>query len=552
MNRYNLRTVIILMSLVLSGNLFAQEKLRSTKLIKDSGIEELYQIAHTADGFIGIGLKGNDALQKKLWMIKFDEKMQITRSEILSNQALTDPFKILTLQNGNFLILAQLDEPANKKSILFCIDKKSNIVWAKSLEQNGNIQLLDMCLSGNNEIVFVGKEYLKGQLSKESDRLIVMKTNMDCRILWQQCLDLGHSEINPKNIFADNQNNIILNGTITLVDNIKSYSKNWFAIKLNTDGKVGNSVMAKEFANYTYANNIIPYEGGYLAAINNNNYFGYPALVELSSDLKVKNTYSLEGSPMLISGITMHEDKLIIAGVFSNTFNDYSPGYTLLDMQKNITISKSSPTLFKHFFITNILDLPEDQFMLSGIGYNEEEASDVYMMPFTSEGKSACNLNTHAVHKRQIELKTAEMTIAKTRYENIVVKNIDLIKSATGYEIADICTAPDDYIVDPSENNSWAKWKKNNKESFTIKVPVDWLEVVPNPAHDKVTVTYKGMNKTDALRLTIISAEGKMVMNEIIRNQVIFDIDISMLANGTYFFNLFDGRETQVKKVVKQ
>jgi hypothetical protein len=332
----------------------------------------------------------------------------------------------------------------------------------------------------------------------------------------------------------------------------QNYNKKWFAIKMNPTSKDIKQLTINGFANYNFASNLIAYNGGYVTVINSNDYFGEPAIVELSNDLSIKNSFTFEGSPMLLSGLTYTDNKLIIAGVFSNTFHDYSPGYIMYDVKNNKTIAKSSPSLFKHFFITNVLNLPNNQFMLSGIGYNENEASDVYMLPFTSDGNSACNLNSYQMNKKMLDLNSEVKNVSsgiETAY--VITQSLDLVKSESGYEIADICTAPDDYIIDPQQNKSWSEWKNNNKSSFEILAPKEWLEVAPNPAHDKVTITYKGMARTDVLRLSILASNGKMIYSEIIKNQDIFDVDITSFAAGTYFFNLYDGQETQVKKVVK-
>lgn len=543
---------------LLCTNFFAvaQQQLKSTKLLKDTGIDELYQVSHTSDGFVCIGMKGDDALNKKLWLLKLDEKMQVVKSEILANQTLSDPFKVLHLGNGNTLILAQLDDNNVKKSILFSLDKSSSIRWAKSFDMGANTHFFDMVLDDKNEIVFVGKQYMKGMLVNDKDQLVVMKTTIEGFVQWTSIIDMGQCELNPKNIFVDNQHQIVINGTKTELpdknNNEKAYNKKWFAIKMNAESKEVIQLVINGFANYNFASNLIAYNGGYLVAINSNDYFGEPAIVELSNDLNVKNSFTFDGATMLLSGLTYVDNKIIVAGVFSNTFHDYSPGYIMHDVRNNTTIAKSSPSLFKHFFITNVLNLPSNQFMLSGIGYNENEASDVYMLPFTSDGNSACNLNTYQMNKKTLDLKSEIIpVISNIETAYVITQTLDLVKSESGYEMADICTAPDDYIIDPNKNKSWSDWKGNNKSSFEILAPKEWLDVNPNPAHDKVTVTYKGMAKTDALRLTILSSNSKIIYSEIIRNQDIFDVDITSFATGTYFFNLYDGQETQVKKVVK-
>ncbi|MBK8685089.1 MAG: hypothetical protein IPN26_08845 [Bacteroidetes bacterium] len=72
-----------------------------------------------------------------------------------------------------------------------------------------------------------------------------------------------------------------------------------------------------------------------------------------------------------------------------------------IDLSDMSVTAKSSLSLFKHFFITQISSLPDAQFMLSGIGYAGDEASDIYLMPFTQNGESACQLNAHEIRLKR-------------------------------------------------------------------------------------------------------------------------------------------------------
>lgn len=543
---------ITICSAFISNILIAQQQLKSTKLIKDNDIEELYQVIPTTKGYLGLGLKGENALDKKLWLMSMDEKMQMIRSEVLANDNLSTPFKFIQLQNGNTLILAQHETEKGKQSILFCLSNEAKIIWAKSFNMEGNVLFLDMSLTNKNEIIFTGKEFLRGNLSNDNDKLVIMKTNLDGSIFWQKKLDLGRCEINPKNILVDNNQNIVLNGTIIEANDGKVYDTKWFALKMNADGRILHKTFINDFANYNYAKNMIAYNGGYLTVVNNKNYFGEAAIIELTNDLSIKKSFTFDGSPMIFSGIETSGDNIIVAGVFSNTVNDYSPGYILYNPENGTIKAKSSTNLFKHFFITNILNLPKNQFMLSGIGYNENEASDVYMLPFTSDGNSACNLNSYDLNKTSLSLTASQNQIIKEENCKINSEKLEFVASSTGYNMVDICTAPDDYVVNPENNTNWNAWKNNNREAFTIKAPENWLEASPNPSHDKVTVSYKGLSGTDALRITVLSSDGKIIYSEVIKNQDVFDVDISQYPIGNYFFNLYDGRETKVVKVIKE
>lgn len=120
---------------------------------------------------------------------------------------------------------------------------------------------------------------------------------------------------------------------------------------------------------------------------------------------------------------------------------------------------------------------------------------------------------------------------------------------ATDDEISEIC------------NNSVYKNKaglgKTNEETFKekpLKKPLKF-ELFPNPAKNKVTVIINGEDEIEDVNLSILDLTGKVVLNNLIFNQIKngteINIDVSSLANGVYFINLNDDKETKsVKKLI--
>ena len=117
---------------------------------------------------------------------------------------------------------------------------------------------------------------------------------------------------------------------------------------------------------------------------------------------------------------------------------------------------------------------------------------------------------------------------------------------ATDEEISEIC------------NNSVYKNKaglgKTNEETFKekpLKKPLKF-ELFPNPARNMVSVIINGEDEIADVNLSILDLTGKVVLNNLIFNQIKngteINIDVSSLANGVYFINLNDDKETKSTK----
>ena len=545
-------TLFVLFILLSTG--MAQQKLRSTKLIRAEGIEELYQIQTNASGYLTLGMKGNHALDKNLWLNQMDANMQMQRAVVAKRLQLSDPFHILELANGEFLVLAQQETKGIKQSVLFRVNSKFEVIWAKnfSLQREG-LELTDMVMGSQQEVYVIGKSLLSESLAYDQESLFLIRLNQDGQILWQKAFSFGQTEIHPKQVLFHNGNLLITGHIIQPQDNnTKVYVTKWFALQYKLQDESLQSMTVPGKAYYGHAKGTIVTENGYMSLLNDANYFGQTVLLSMNDAMQITASHELQGTPMLCSGLMQHGGQFLIGSVFSNSFNDYSPGYILYQPGTHQVLAKSSPTLFRHFFVSSLLPLPDEQFMVSGIGYQPDEASDVYLLPFNAKGESACNLNSQQVVIRLAPLSSGGPLAVQEIKSPLQIKTCELQFEEVRVESNDICTAPDDYTIDPEKNKSWAEWHQNNQKAFTIEAPKDWLQVSPNPTSGKVTVTYRGMSGTDVLQLKILNAESKVIYNESIRNQDIFEIDLKGFANGIYYFNMFDGRESQVVKVIKQ
>lgn len=545
-------TLFVLFALVNTG--MAQQKLKSTKLIRAEGIEELYQIQTNEAGYLTVGMKGDDALSKNLLLNQMDVNMQMQRAVVAKKLQLSDPFHVLDLANGEFLVLAQQEVKGFKQSVLFRVNSKFEVIWAKSFSlQREGLELTDLVAGSQQEIYLIGKSMLTGSLAYDQESLFLLRLNTDGQIFWQKAFSFGHTAIHPKQVLFHNGKLLITGHLIQPEENnTKSYSTKWFALQYKLQDESTQSISIPGKAYYGHAQGTIVTDNGYISLLNDANYFGQTVLLSMNDALEITGSQELLGTPMLCSGLMQQGEQLLIGSVFSNSFKDYSPGYILYHPGTQHVLAKSSPTLFRHFFVSSLLALPDEQFMVSGIGYQPEEASDVYLLPFNAKGESACNLNTQQVGIRSASLTTAGPLAVQEIKSLLQVKSCELQFEEVRIESSDICTAPDDYTIDPEKNKSWAEWHKNNQKAFTIEAPQDWLQVSPNPTAGKVTVTYRGMSGTDILQLKILNAESKVIYHESIRNQDIFEIDLKAYPAGIYYFNMFDGRESQVVKVIKE
>ena len=549
----HLLILLVLCSAVLNG-IQAQQKLRSTKLLKDQGIEELFQITPSETGFLALGMKGTEAGNRQLWLIEMDAKMQVTKSSIAHSTSLNHPFKTVRLPSGKTILLAQDESNSASGSVLLAFNKKSDIEWSRTLFQNESVEFCDLTTNLQGELFLLGKQKMKSSLAYDRDYLLLVKMSAQGQVVWQRKLDLGHLEINPRQLILDQDGNLTVSMNLIspVTEDKKIYKKYWSLCQFNESGRLLNQFQIQNFAYYGQANGIILEDGKYYAVLNDVAYFGKSLLLILDQRLNVQDQFEIEGSPVLCSGIMKQGHSIILGSVFSNTVQDYAPGYMKIDLSDMSVTAKSSPSLFKHFFITQISSLPDAQFMLSGIGYAGDEASDIYLMPFTQNGESACQLNAHEIRLKRNTLPGEEMLSVFVKPASLKSSNHLLQMSPAAYDLSDICTAPDDYVIHPDQNINWSQWEQNNKKAFTIEAPLDWLSVSPNPASDKVTVTYSGMSGTDVLQLTVFDGQSKMVHRSIIRNQDIFEVDIRGYAKGIYYFIVYDGRETKTVKVIKE
>ncbi len=78
------------------------------------------------------------------------------------------------------------------------------------------------------------------------------------------------------------------------------------------------------------------------------------------------------------------------------------------------------------------------------------------------------------------------------------------------------------------------------------------LQLFPNPAHNTLTGNLPNSLSTSESRLNIIALDGRAVMRNTDVTQSRFETDISQLANGVYFVQLFSNDDVWIEKFVKQ
>ncbi len=78
------------------------------------------------------------------------------------------------------------------------------------------------------------------------------------------------------------------------------------------------------------------------------------------------------------------------------------------------------------------------------------------------------------------------------------------------------------------------------------------VQIVPNPVKSIATLTLPDALQDESLQLTITSATGSEVEKRNISGQQVVTLDMSSHASGLYFVSVSDGKETIVKKVLKQ
>lgn len=101
----------------------------------------------------------------------------------------------------------------------------------------------------------------------------------------------------------------------------------------------------------------------------------------------------------------------------------------------------------------------------------------------------------------------------------------------------------------------------NNSTSTERRAKVS---TYPNPSTDQVFIEYTNTNastitlKQNPIQVTIFNKEGIKVSSHYIRNfstkenSVLYNLDISKLSKGMYFFEIKNGKHTQVKTIIKE
>ncbi len=677
----------------------AQENLKSSKILYDKGLDEIYDVQPISNGYLALGHKGDEATTKKLWLIKFDKQLNVVGSKIIYNQALVSPFRLQPMANGNVLVLAQDVSKDVQSSILFCLHPEGAISWSKRFAGTANIELSDLLVTADQSIYLYGAKRHILNASPYNDQALIIKLDKNANQLWQKEIAMGDVELRTKQMLLDKNNNLILTGTMTsveaqnreqltsrasstfeeisftntsansnkvttivndtayvedpftgeleiiitkkkqlsadekmqmLVDKLnarknatyvaelklnketgekemnliqrKNITKltvkdtsyvedpisgklsmiisdkivdhkfervtktnlegdrqktngniNFYAIKISVDGEVLNQTAVNRYADYSLSNAVVENEKGYLFLLQSANYFGDGMLLQTDKNLKTISEKNITGTPILFSGLFKQKDQYVVGGIFSNTLNDYSPGFILLDNNLKVQKAKSSESLFTNFFISNIAELENNSFMLSGIGYENNQPSDVYFLPFTADGKSACNLTNYNLKMENVkDIKEYEFegTLKST---NATLANITdaqfALADESKFTAGNICTTPDENPVAKKENGSWNQWNNKNADAFTMKIPTDWLQVSPNPSSGEFTVQYNGMQNDYGLKVFVTDITGKLIYSQFIQNQDTFKLNLSKYAAGIYNLKIDDGVKSLTRKI---
>ncbi|MBI9061778.1 MAG: T9SS type A sorting domain-containing protein [Marinilabiliaceae bacterium] len=95
---------------------------------------------------------------------------------------------------------------------------------------------------------------------------------------------------------------------------------------------------------------------------------------------------------------------------------------------------------------------------------------------------------------------------------------------------------------------------KTTNETVTgiLDTYVSDVQIVPNPIKSIATLTLPAALQNETLQLAIISSTGSEVEKRSISGQQVVRLDMSSYVSGFYFVSLSDGKETIVKKVLKQ
>lgn len=733
---------------------FAQENLKSSKILYAKGLEEIYDVQAYNGGYIALGHKGEEATNKKLWLIKFDKDLNVIGSKVIYNQELVSPFRLQKLRNGNVLVLAQDASKKIQSSILFCLHPEGAISWSKEFSSAVNVELSDMLVTKDQSVYLYGaKKHIINE-QPNTDQAILIKIDQKGQQLWQKEIDMGVSELRTKQLILTSDNNLLLTGTLTdvtsiateapiqrtikpnkffktgklatadtiyiedpisgelemrIVDNSTIYEAtkresikdfvdaisekqtelvtnkteqgndrlnntirniievlesdtsemmnpesgefemviserevvlketrksemkdriealgmayadiikknkfsttksnkssnevnidtiyvedpitgrvtmtivenargntnfdrstintsltkarektneiiNYYALKVSLDGEVKHKVAINRYADYSFSNAVVENKKGYLFLLQSANYFGDGLLLQTDRNLKTLSTKTLTGSPILFSGLFKQKKNYVIGGVYSNSLKDYSPGFVLLNKKLEVLQSKSSKSLFSHFFISNIASMQDNSFMMSGIGYEHNQASDIYILPYSEDGQSACELESYEMKMKVVNEVTPFELITNVHSNNVVLITDAQFALADDnkFTSGNICTTPDENPVDNKENGSWNQWSNKNADAFSMKIPSDWIKVSPNPSRGEFTVQYDGMQNEGGLKVYVTDMNGRIVHAEYFQNQDVFKLNLRKLGSGVYNLRIDDGFKSQTKKL---
>jgi len=78
------------------------------------------------------------------------------------------------------------------------------------------------------------------------------------------------------------------------------------------------------------------------------------------------------------------------------------------------------------------------------------------------------------------------------------------------------------------------------------------MEIRPNVANERITVTYSGIEIQQTLQISIIDLTGKVIHSQVTSAETSFiDIDVSDLQVGYYFVQMVSNKDILTKKFIK-
>jgi len=199
----------------LSG--FAQENLKSSKILYDKGLEEIYDVQEYNGGYIALGHKGDAATTKKLWLIKFDKNLNVLGSKVVYNQELVSPFQLQPLANGNVLVLAQDVSKKLQSSIVFCLHPEGALSWSKRFASKGNVELSDIVVNKQDVYLYGANKHILNEYPN-NDKALLIKMDVSGNEKWQKEIAMGSVELRTKQLLLDKNNHLLLTGTLTDVE----------------------------------------------------------------------------------------------------------------------------------------------------------------------------------------------------------------------------------------------------------------------------------------------------------------------------------------------